>query len=213
MTKETGYDASMSQRLHTCLWVLALCACVFSTASGQQIERGNLLVATPALADTTFSETVLLVIHHDEDGSIAIMINRPTNLAPARVFPEIGTSSDYDGPLYFGGPVSTTRAFVLSRNAEPIDGSSIRIVGDVHLSGDFSVLALLTKEQLSSASVRVYAGHAQWGPAQLQAEIAAGAWTVVPGQAARIFSAEPLALWQRLVVTPGDRQIAQLQTH
>ncbi|HMB72986.1 MAG TPA: YqgE/AlgH family protein, partial [Gammaproteobacteria bacterium] len=84
-------------------------------AFAQEPAPGTLLISTAALADTMFEETVMLVVHHDDDGSIAIMINRPTNLAPAEVFPDIEGAGSYTGVLYFGGPLSPSRPYLLGR--------------------------------------------------------------------------------------------------
>jgi putative AlgH/UPF0301 family transcriptional regulator len=39
---------------------------------------GRLLVATPALADPNFDRAVVLLLDHDEEGSLGVVLNRPT---------------------------------------------------------------------------------------------------------------------------------------
>lgn len=39
---------------------------------------GRLLVATPALADPNFDRAVVLLLDHDEQGSLGVVLNRPT---------------------------------------------------------------------------------------------------------------------------------------
>lgn len=39
---------------------------------------GRLLVATPALADPNFERAVVLLLDHDEEGSLGVVLNRPT---------------------------------------------------------------------------------------------------------------------------------------
>ncbi|MFD9009915.1 YqgE/AlgH family protein, partial [Streptomyces sp. NPDC059552] len=38
---------------------------------------GRLLVATPALADPNFDRAVVLLLDHDEQGSLGVVLNRP----------------------------------------------------------------------------------------------------------------------------------------
>lgn len=39
---------------------------------------GRLLVATPTLADPNFDRAVVLLLDHDEQGSLGVVLNRPT---------------------------------------------------------------------------------------------------------------------------------------
>ncbi|MGW2110511.1 YqgE/AlgH family protein, partial [Streptomyces sp. NPDC001948] len=39
---------------------------------------GRLLVATPALADPNFDRAVVLLLDHDDEGSLGVVLNRPT---------------------------------------------------------------------------------------------------------------------------------------
>src|SRR4051812_34464168 len=40
--------------------------------------KGRLLVATPAMADPNFDRAVVLLLDHDEEGSLGVVLNRPT---------------------------------------------------------------------------------------------------------------------------------------
>ena len=202
---ETRYDEGMRHYLY--IAAASMLLLTHQYAGAQEIIRGTLLVATADLAESTFSETVLLVLHHDQDGSIAIMINRPTNLAPMDAFPELTSIENYSGNLYLGGPVSPSRAFVLVRQNDIVNEGSVRIVDDVFLSGDFSLLSSLDASSLTDTYARVFAGHAQWGAGQLPAEVAAGAWRLANGNATDVFSQAPLSLWEQALST-HDEQIA-----
>ena len=52
--------------------------------------RGQLLVASPALIDPNFRRTVVLVVAHDEDGAVGLVLNRPTDAEVAEAVPELG---------------------------------------------------------------------------------------------------------------------------
>lgn len=177
--------------------------------NAQSLDRGALLVATDALADTTFSETVLLVIHHDNEGSIAIMVNRPTNLSPSEAFSELASIDSYDGVLFFGGPVAPARAFILTRLTQAPEASAVNIVDDIYLSGDFEALEILEPDTVNSTSARIYAGHSQWGPNQLEAEIASGAWIITNSDADAIFSEDPKKLWQQVLQANSQEQMVR----
>lgn len=186
---------------------LALSQSVFAQTPG----RGTILISTEALEGTIFEETVVLVVHHDADGSIGIMINRPTNLQPAEVFPDIAGAASYTGVLYFGGPLAPSRPFLLTRRSTSLQESGIPIIDDVHLSGDPSVLNTLDEGRRSDSFSRIYAGSAQWGPGQLQSEVDSGAWETALGSSNVIFTDNPESLWMRVVLAPRGNDIARLQ--
>ena len=41
-------------------------------------ETGRLLVATTDLVDPNFAQSVVLLLDHDEDGTLGVILNRPT---------------------------------------------------------------------------------------------------------------------------------------
>lgn len=159
--------------------------------------RGRFLVATPALDGSQFAHTVLLVIRHDNERSIALMINRPTNVSPGTLFPESAPLHDYDGPIYLGGPVAPAVPLLLFRDGEDIEGS-VEILRGVRADSDIASLNGRSISELNSKQLRVFVGLAEWGPGQLAAEIAAGGWTVVNATASQVFTESPLDLWGSL---------------
>ena len=47
---------------------------------------GQLLIATPAMRDPRFDQAVILVVRHDENGALGIVINRPVGEQPLARF-------------------------------------------------------------------------------------------------------------------------------
>jgi putative transcriptional regulator len=97
--------------------------------------------------------------------------------------------------VFGGGPVQPDGALCLGRLAN--DGPGVRRVvdgvGTVDLDGDVAVISGLTTQ------LRVFAGHAGWAPEQLADEIAEGAWWVVAGSPADLFSDIPRPMWTRVL--------------
>jgi putative transcriptional regulator len=192
-----------------CIRFAAVCVLLWQSAAAQDVGRGTLLISTEALDGTLFEATVLLVVHHDEDGSIGIMINRPTNLVPAAVFPDIEGAGSYTGVVYFGGPLTPGRPFLITRRADALVDSAIRVADDVYLSADTSLLRSLEPEQRNDSFSRIYAGSAQWGPGQLQGEIDAGAWETSLADRGLVFTQAPEELWLRLLNAPRGTDTAR----
>jgi putative transcriptional regulator len=180
----------------------------WAPASAQSIADGMLLVASPMLEDPNFSRTVVLVLRHDGNGTLGVVVNRPTTLEPAVVFPELATGvGAYTGRLYRGGPVSPARVLFLVRGLAAATVQGPEILDKVFLSADPESLADVTRLANGTDDLRVYAGHAEWVPGQLESEIAAGGWRPMPGTAELVFHAEPGRLWAELAAR-GDEVVA-----
>ena len=166
-------------------------------ALGQAPNQGDLLIADASITDPNFEKSVLLVLRNDENGTLALLINRPTALEAAETFPEITALEDYPGRLYYGGPVLPTRLLLLLRDPPTELADSPAVVDGVFLNGSPETITQLGTWAKDDSALRVYAGHAAWGPGQLQDEIAEGSWRVVDGRADLVFSKTPLELWER----------------
>jgi putative transcriptional regulator len=178
-------------------------------AHAQDIGNGSLLIANPELADPNFSHSVVLVLRHDDNGAIGVVINRVTSLAPAKVFPEIAeTLGNYKGTLYRGGPLAPSRMLYLVRGLAAATVNGPEIVDKVFLAADPDALPEILRLAAGPDEFRMFAGHAEWTAGQLDSEVKHGAWRVVPASADVVFSDKPTKLWQQLS-TRADQVTAE----
>jgi putative transcriptional regulator len=186
------------------LFLAALWLGAAGSVTAQSAQQGDLLVANPTMPDPSFSESVLLLLRHDENGSLGVLVNRPTTLSPSAVFAELTELAGYDGRLFYGGPVLPTRLLLLLRDppAALIEGPPV--FGDVFVSGDPGLITRADDWPVQADNLRLFAGHAAWEPGQLDAEIADGHWNVVGGRADLVFSDAPLEIWQRALGAEGE---------
>ena len=104
---------------------------------------GRLLVATPMLGDPNFRRTVVLVVEHEaEQGTLGVVLNRPTKVPVGQVL-EPWTELVTDPSVVFtGGPVSPNSALALAHvpgtdepvGWHPLDATKIRDVGKIVLA-------------------------------------------------------------------------------
>jgi putative transcriptional regulator len=155
---------------------------------------GSLLVALPALVDPNFAQTVVLLLDHDEDGTLGVVLNRPTDVVAAEVLPGAAALIGPSTPIFAGGPVAPQNAVAVGALApqEPDPLWFRRVFGDIGLVD----VDALEDGTAHITEVRVYAGYAGWSPGQLEAELAEGAWYVLPLLRTDVFSAEPEDLWR-----------------
>lgn len=169
------------------------------SADGGPPRVGRLLVAAPALVDPNFAHTVVLILDHDDDGTLGVVLNRPTGVRVDAVLedwsPEVG-----EPPVIFeGGPVSPDAALALA--ALPVqeggDPAGFRRVHGATGVVDLDAPRDLLARQLSR--LRIFAGYAGWGAGQLAAEIAEGSWHVVDSQPTDAFAPAPERLWAEVL--------------
>ena len=175
--------------LRKSLVLLLLAAAIPAWAQGPEV--GRLLVASPTLDDPDVAESVLLILLHENGSSAAIFLNRPTWVEPTEAYPDVDGLESYTDPLFRGGPVAPEQMLILFEydGAPPVGAR--QLFGNVYFSPSVDFFSTIDLRSETAPRVRVYAGHAQWGPGQLAAEIVAGIWRVIEGQARAVFDAEP----------------------
>jgi len=154
---------------------------------------GQLLVAAPGLKDSPFEWTVVLVLSHDEDGALGVVVNRPTEVEVGEVLPSWKSVVSPPGNVFQGGPVGLDSALgVVSFDTgdEPI--------GIRRVSGTVGVVDLDTPPEVVGTAIvamRVFAGYAGWSPGQVEDEITEGSWYVVDAEASDAFVPDTDDLW------------------
>jgi putative transcriptional regulator len=160
---------------------------------------GQLLVATPALGDPTFARSVVLLLDHDEDGALGVVVNRPTPVDVGDVLPGWQPYTTTPGVLFQGGPVSLDSALGLAAVSGNGDEEPL---GWRRVAGALGLLDLDVPPEVvvaEMAALRIFAGYAGWGAGQLEDELAAGAWYVVPARPGDAFSDDPHGLWRSVL--------------
>jgi putative transcriptional regulator len=176
---------------------------------------GRLLVATPVLADPNFDRAVVLLLDHDEEGSLGVVLNRPTPVGVGDILGSWAELAGEPGVVFQGGPVSLDSALgvaVIPGEAGTVaDGP----VGWRHVHGAIGLVDLEAPPELLAAalgSLRIFAGYAGWGPGQLEQELAEGAWYVVESEPGDVSSPDPQRLW-RAVLRRQRSELAMVATY
>jgi putative transcriptional regulator len=158
-----------------------------------------LLVATPWLGDPNFDRTVVLLLDHTPEGSLGVVLNRPSPLTVMETVPDWAPWISQPDVVFVGGPVSPSNVVALGRrNPErpaPEEGwAELPLgLGALDLNGDPALLG----DQLSA--LRLFAGYAGWGGGQLLAEIGEGAWWVFALTEDDCFTGDPEDLWHAVL--------------
>ncbi len=115
---------------------------------------GHLLVASPYLVDPNFVQTVVLLIHHSDEGAFGVVLNRPSEKTIQELWEEVNEGTcDNRQCLHLGGPVSGPLIAVHT------DGSlaEMEIVPGLYFSAHRDHIAQLISQP--NERFRLFVGH------------------------------------------------------
>ena len=167
---------------------------------------GSLLVATPMLDQPPFRRSVVLLLDHDEDGALGVVVNQAADLAVERVLAAWSETVSAPGVLFVGGPVGTDSALAVAElnagtaGADDLPGwrACFGRIGLVDLDAPPALL------EGAISRMRIFAGYAGWGSGQLEGEIGDGAWYVVDSDPDDVFNLDPAGLWRKVLRRQRD---------
>lgn len=159
------------------------------------------------MGDANFEQSVVLVIEHDGQGALGLVLNQPSDDLVVDHLPELGAQVASPPVFFVGGPVGVGGLLAVGRrrldaqgeHVTPVVGPIVLVQPDALLSGEVAAVDL----------VRLYTGYSGWSAGQLDAELAAGAWHVAEPMPDDVFCAEPGVLWRSVLRRQGGRLAAQ----
>lgn len=155
----------------------------------------SFLIAMPALEDPHFSNALVYICEHNENGALGIIVNRPLDMSLAALFEKVDLKLEDQKfanlPVYFGGPVQLDRGFVLHR---PVGHwqSTLMINAELGLTSSRDVLMSVAQEG-DPTDFLVSLGYSGWDAGQLEDELGQNSWLTVPAQSSILFDLPPEA--------------------
>lgn len=162
---------------------------------------GQLLVAMPGMQDPRFAKTVIFMCAHNADGAMGLVINKVLDsLTFPDLLAQLGIESVGIGDqiqIHFGGPVESSRGFVL-HSPDYLRDASLVVDDAVALTATVDILKAIATGGGPERSLLAL-GYSGWGPGQLDSEIKANGWLHVPADDELIFGTEMDAKWERAI--------------
>jgi len=201
-----------------CLGMMPLLPVQDKTNKNKEDSEGKtfFLVARPELREPIFKESVVLRLPSSvgvgEGLVVGLILNKPARVALSDIFPGDQAFENRSETAYFGGPVDARAPGVVFRSSKA-DKQATLLFGDVYVSFDPDFIRELLKEPEKTPDLRLFVGRSQWAPAQLQNEMAIGAWYSVQAETNLIFSATTQYLWRKLLDRAEPAGVARAQTY
>ncbi len=169
-------------------------------AKDYNVEKGDLLIAEPFMKDPSFKRTVTLVCEHNTEGTIGLVLNRPSIF---RINEMIQDFPAFQGMVHYGGPVGMDRLNFIHAYGDLIE-NSFPIKDNIYWNGNFEQLKLLIrKKKIMPHNIRFFAGYAGWDAGQLNEEMQDESW-IVSKNYPEIFKMSEY-MWQEVLVKMGGK--------
>jgi putative transcriptional regulator len=179
------------------------------TKSNEPAKRvslaGCLLAARPNLQDPLFAQSVCLILEQSDEGTVGVVLNRRMLVDPKPMLSFLLDGTDTPVPtephFNFGGP-NNGPILAIHNDSTLAEGGN---ENGVYLSAQVETLKKLVL--LSPEHLRWYIGHATWAKSQLEKEIVAGDWYVIPAIPQIVF-AEESQMWPQSIEWYGRSIVA-----
>ena len=169
-----------------------------------QSLKGHLLIATPQLSAPLFARSVILMLDHNEQGAMGVILNQPistqiSDLA-GKIFEE---DFRWSKNLYLGGPVPGSLIVVHAIE----DLADSQIVPGVYVTLDASMVQKLIRQRPEPSLV--IANYSGWGPGQLEGEFNWDSWITLPATSENVFWRSEKDLWKVVSNEVNSRKLTE----
>jgi putative transcriptional regulator len=168
---------------------------------------GYLLVASPRLENNFFAQSVILILHQDEEEALGVVLNRPADETVGRLWEQVSDAPcSNESPVHIGGPSDGP---VLALHA-CADSGEVEVTPGVYLAVERDELEQVVHGDERPS--RLFVGAARWDSGQLAQELAAGVWLTVPATQDLVFDA-PDGQWRSALRRYGRLFLQSIGIH
>ena len=175
---------------------------------------GKILIAMPGMEDKRFARSLVYLCAHSSEGAMGIILNQPAPASSsfADLLVQLDIIPDAERielpPLaramtvQTGGPVETTRGFVLHSSDYFVDNATLPIDDDFSLTTTLEVLKAIA-EGRGPRQAMMTLGYAGWGAGQLESEIQWNGWLHCPADPTLVFDRDLGGKYERALKKLG----------
>lgn len=175
---------------------------------------GKILIAMPGMDDKRFARALVYLCAHSAEGAMGIILNQPAPASSSfadlliqldiipedeRIrLPKLARAMTVQN----GGPVETTRGFVLHSSDYYIESATLPIDGDFSLTTTLEVLKAIAEGRGPKEAILTL-GYAGWAAGQLESEIQWNGWLHCPADPSLVFGRDLASKYDRALKKLG----------
>lgn len=175
--------------------------------------EGQLLIAMPGMPDARFARSVVYMCSHSDEGAMGLIVNKPADdlrfgdlLKQIKLFeddePIEVTEPEAERLVHTGGPVETSRGFVLHSPDYHTGSATMTITDGICLTATTDILKAMAAGRGPKRSMLAL-GYSGWGPGQLEGELGANGWLNCPADPELVFANDPAVIYDRALSVLG----------
>src|SRR6266513_249865 len=173
-------------------------AAFFLAAAGAAApEETMLLVAKRQFDDPIYGSTIVLARPVEGGGHVGFIVNKPTKMSLAELFPKHEPSKKVADPLFLGGTVDINTIFALVEQRGSKRDDAVRIAPGLFLAYESKAIDGIIESESDHA--RFFLGMVVWRPGQLDDEVDRGLWYVEEPETKLVLRRKTDGLWEELV--------------
>ena len=166
------------------------------------IKKGQLLISEPSFTESIFYKSVILILHHDINESIGLILNQPSNIKLNKVINGLPLNKF---KLNVGGPVENNTLHFIHTLGQQIPDTK-KIEKGIYWGGDFdTVKKLIIEKKISVNDIRFFIGYSGWSKNQLINEINNNNWIIHNDETKICMQNSNEKLWSKLIKTKSRK--------
>ena len=155
--------------------------------------KGHLLIAAARLMDPNFFRTVVLIVQHNEQGALGLVLNRPTDTTISEAWEQIDEMPcPAEGFIHQGGPCEGPLMAVHG----DCEAADIEVMPGVYFATERDFINKVVTQ--ADVAKKFFVGYAGWSPGQLESELEDGGWLVAQATTEVVFADDP-EQWTKLM--------------
>ena len=176
---------------------ISVVAVALSTAArSADLSEPMILVASTTLDGSPFERTVVLATPLRDGVHIGFIVNKPTGVKLAALFPEDAAVRGVEDSAYLGGPALVSVMFAVTRNAPESRDAAIPLMPGLFAVVEKDAIDRIIRDTPNEA--RYFLGMMVWKPGALEEQVGANVWEVRPANADMVLRAKSPGLWHSL---------------
>ena len=168
--------------------------------------KGKILISTPNTSMDIFSRSVIIVIEHNEEGALGLILNKKND----EISSDLARLFDFKVNVYDGGPVSKERLFfIIKMKNDDLQqkNSYFYVTEDAE-----TILSDIQSERISPKDIKIFSGYSGWEAGQLEDEIKNNYWTVIDMPNIHYTTSEDPNMWKKLMMKLGGKYLIWANT-